>query len=162
MKHICSYLWNTGRRVKKVERCEKACSMFTKKSLIVGSALILAILCGGLIAASAHTVVAPPTKTKQTDYPPFTLVRHIDLPNLILKFPRGDKVPVLGKVLPAVGNLPLVNDLTDGNLLGGPLQGTSDLLNGIFNLGAPSGNQPSGNQPNGSQPGRNQPNKGQR
>jgi len=133
--------------------------MFTKKSLIVGGALILAILWGGLIAASAHTVVAPPTTTKQTgnaDHPPFTLVRHIDLPNLILKFPSDDKVPILGKILPAVGKLPLVNNLTNGNLLGGPLQGTSDLLNGIFNLGAPSGDQPDGNQPSG-----NQPNKGQ-
>jgi len=129
--------------------------MFTKKSLIVGGALILAILWSGLIAASAHTVVAPPTTTKQTgktDNPPFTLVRHIDLPNLILKFPSDDKVPILGKVLPALGKLPLVNDLTNGNLLGGPLQGTSDLLNGIFNLGAPGGDQPSGNQPNGNQP----------
>jgi len=130
--------------------------MFTKKSLIVGGALILAILWGGLIAASAHTVVAPPTTTKQTDNPPFTLVRHIDLPNLVLKFPSDDKVPILGKVLPALGKLPLVNNLTDGNLLGGPLQGTSDLLNGIFNLGDPSGDQSNENQPAGNQPGKGQ------
>lgn len=113
--------------------------MFTKRSLIVGLALVLAMIGTGLVAASAHTAVAPPAK--QPKHPPYTLVRHIDLPDLSLKFSSDNKLVILGKLLPVLNNLPVINTVSDGSLLKDPMQDASSLLNGLFNLGAPNRGQ---------------------
>lgn len=43
--------------------------MFTHKSLIVSSALILALICTGIIAASAHTALPTHPQQRMTTYP---------------------------------------------------------------------------------------------
>ena len=116
--------------------------MFTKKSLIVSAALMLALIGSGLVAASAHTIATKPT-AKPT-HPPFALVRHVKLPELNVNFPKNDKVPILGQVLPQLNNLPELHALTNGGMLGGVLQNANSLLNNLLNLNNPNVNNPNG------------------
>lgn len=113
--------------------------MFTKKWLLVGAAFVLALLCSGLIAASAHTHPLPVSKQKT---PPYTLVRHIQLSPVDVSFPNNDNFPVLGQVLPKLNNLPALKALGSDGLFGKTLQHASSLLNNLFNGETTSPNGP--------------------